>query len=71
MDLITELTGWGRSSTETMSSNTLGPLPKEYDNPSEKVRNTGGDLDDTDTVVKEGTTDMVDKKSKTKPNVVE
>ena len=43
-----------------MSSNIIGPLPKESDNPSEKVRKTSGDLDDikkalvttTDTVVK-------------------
>ena len=56
-----------------MSSNIIGPLPKESDNPSEKFRNKCGDLDDTkkalvfttDTVVKEGNTDMVDKKKKT------
>ena len=43
-----------------MSSNTIVPLPKEYDNPSEKVRKLSGDLDDIkmelvtniDTVVK-------------------
>ena len=53
-----------------MSSNTIGPLPKESDNPSEKVRKASEDLDDTkqalvstiDAVVKESTTDMVDKK---------
>ena len=61
-----------------MSSNTIGPLHKEYDNTSEKVRKTSGDFDytkkalviTTDTVVKEGNTDMVDRKRKTKPNVV-
>ena len=48
------------------------------DAPSEKVKKTSGDLDDIkkplvttiDTVVKEGTTDTVEKKGK-KPNVVE
>ena len=53
-----------------MSSNTICPLLKESDNPSERVRKTSGDLDDTkhalvtttDTVVKEGNTDTVDKK---------
>ena len=43
-----------------MSSNTIGSLPKESDTPSEKLRKTGGDYDDTkqesattnDTVVK-------------------
>ena len=43
-----------------MSSNTIGPLPKKYDNPSEKVRKSSGYLDDNnkalvatiDTVVK-------------------
>ena len=57
-----------------MSSNIIGPLPKESDNPSEKVRKTSGDLDDTkkalvtttDTVVKEGNTDMFDKKKENK-----
>ena len=55
-----------------MSSNIIGPLPKEYDNPSEKVRKTSGDLDDTkkalvfttDNFVKEGNTDTVEKKVK-------
>ena len=55
-----------------MPSNTIVPLPKEYDNPSERVRKTSEDLDDTkkslvittDTVVKEGNTDTVDKKGK-------
>ena len=47
MGLILELTGWRRSSTEIMSSNIIGPLPKESDNPSETVRKKGGDLDDT------------------------
>ena len=62
-----------------MSSNTIGPLSKKSDNPSKRVRKSSGDLDDTkkalvtniDTVVKEVTTDMVDKKSRTKPNVAE
>ena len=30
-----------------MSSNIIGPLPKEYDNTGEKFRKTSGDLDDT------------------------
>ena len=30
-----------------MSSNIIGPLHKESDNPSEKVRKTSWDLDDT------------------------
>ena len=62
-----------------MSSNTICPFPKLYDTPSEKVRKTSGDLDDTKqalvttttTVVKKGNTDMVDKEEKPKPNVVE
>ena len=45
-------------------------LPKKSENPSEKVRNTSGDWDETkkalvtttDTIVKEGNTDTVDKK---------
>ena len=53
-------------------------MPKKSDNPSGNIRKRSGDLDDTkkasitttDTVVKEGNTDMVDKKSKKKPNVV-
>ena len=53
-----------------MSSNTIGPLPNKYDNPSDKVRKASEDLDDIkkalvttiDTVVKEVTTDTVDKK---------
>ena len=57
-----------------MSSNIIGPLPKEYDNPSEKVRKTSGDLDDTKKalvfttgmVVKEGNTDMLNKKLRQK-----
>ena len=52
-----------------MSSNNISPLPKEYDTPSEKVRKTSGYLDDTkqvlvnntDTFVKKGNTDMVNK----------
>ena len=61
---------WIIASTEIISSNTICPLSKESDNPSEKVRKTGGDLYDikktlvttTETFVKEGNTDMVDKK---------
>ena len=53
-----------------VSSNTIGPFTNEYDTPSEKVIITCGYLDDTKqalvtttaTVVKEGNTDMVDKK---------
>ena len=56
-----------------MSSNLSEPLPKRYYNPIIKVRKTSGDLveakkalvNNTDTVVKEGNTDMG-----TKPNVV-
>ena len=55
-----------------MSSNTIVPLPKESDNTVEKVRKTSVDLDDTekelvtntDTVSKEGNTDMFYKKGK-------
>ena len=76
--MIIQLKGWIRSTTEIMSSNIIGPFPKEYDNTSEKVRKTSGDLDytrkalvfNTDTVVKEGNNEMVDKKRKTKPYVV-
>ena len=61
-----------------MSSNISDPFPKKYDNPIEKVRKKSGDLDETEkllvttngTVVKEGNTDMVDKKSNTEPNVM-
>ena len=42
-----DLTGWGRSSTEIMSSNTSDPLPNKYDNPGENGRKTSGDLDET------------------------
>ena len=60
-----------------MSSNISDPFPNKSDNPGEKVRKTSGDLDETkntlvtttDTVFKEGNTDMVDIKSKTKHNV--
>ena len=53
-------------------------MPKEYYNPSEKVRKISGYLDytknslvfTTDTVVKEANTVMVYNKRKTKPNVV-
>ena len=47
MELLIELTGCRRSSTEIMSSNTIGPLPNEYYNTSEKGRKTSGYLDDT------------------------
>ena len=50
----------------------MSSLTEESDNPREKVRKSSGDLYDTkkelststDTVVKEGTTEMVDKKGK-------
>ena len=53
-------------------------MPKESDDPNENFRKAIGGLYDTknslvtttDTVVKEVNTDMVDKKSKTEPNVV-
>ena len=56
-----------------MSSNTSDPFQNKSDDPSEKVRKTRGDLDETknvlvtttNPVVKEGNTDM-----ETKPNVV-
>ena len=62
-----------------MSSNKIFPFPKEYYTSSENVRKTGGDLDDTkyafvtttDIVVREGNTDMVDKKGKPKQILVE
>ena len=52
-----------------MSYNTIGPLPKKSDAPSEKVRKESGDLDDIknalvttiETISKEGTTDTVEK----------
>ena len=43
-----------------MSSNIIGPLPNESDNPSERVRKTSGDLDDTEKALVT-TTDKVDK----------
>ena len=60
-----------------MSSNISDPLPKKYDNPSEKFRKISGDLNETekilvtttDTVVKEVSTGMVLKKVK-KTNVL-
>ena len=69
---------WRRSSTEIVSSNIIGQLPKESDNTSKKDRKTSGDLYDTkkalvtttDTVVKEWNTEMVNKRIKSKPNVV-
>ena len=55
-----------------MSSNIIEPLPKKSDKPSEKVIETSGNLDETkkalvtttETVVKEGSTDIVEKKGK-------
>ena len=48
MELILDLIGWRISITEIISSNISNPLPKEYDNPSEKVRKTSGGLDETE-----------------------
>ena len=61
-----------------MLPNTISPLRKESDTPSEKVRKTNQDFDDTkqalvtttDTVVKKENTDMFDKEGKSKQNVV-
>ena len=61
-----------------MSSNISDPSTKKYDIPSEKVIKTSGDLDytkkalvtTTDTVLKEGNIVLVNRKRKTKPNVV-
>ena len=55
-----------------MSSNTIEPLPEKYDTPSEKVIKASGYLNDIKKAlvttigkfIKEGTTDMVDKKGK-------
>ena len=77
MELILELKGWRISSIEIVSSNIIGTLHNESDNPSEKIIKKSGDLDDTknslvtttDTVVKEGNTEMVEKKGKN-PDVV-
>ena len=57
-----------------MSSNISDPLPKKYYSPSEKVWETSGGLENTekalvattDTVVKEGNTDMLDQKKENK-----
>ena len=62
-----EITLWRRSSTELMSSNISDLFSKKSDNPSESVRKTRGDLDETekvlvtttDMVFKEGNNDMV------------
>ena len=62
-----------------MSYNISDPLPNKYDNPSEKVRKTSGDLDDTkqalvttiDTVVKERNTEIFEKEGKSKQHFVE
>ena len=62
-----------------MSPNTIFPLPKESDTPSERVIKTSGNLDDTkqalfittDKVFKEGNTEVVDKEEKPKQNIVE
>ena len=77
MELILDLIGCRIPITEIMSSNISNRLPKESDNTSEKVRNKSGDSYDTekalvtttDTVSKEGNTDMIDKRRK-KTNVV-
>ena len=61
-----------------MLSNIIIPLPKKSDTSSKTVRKVSGDLDDIKkalvatigTVFKEGNTDTVDKKMKTKRNVV-
>ena len=60
MELILEITRWRISSTEIMSSNTIGTLTKEPDNPSEKVRKKVGIL----MIPKIHCTDMVDIKKK-------
>ena len=78
MELIIGLNGWRRPSTDIMASNIRYPLLKKSYNPSEKVRKSSGDLDETekalvtttDTIVKEGNADMVDEKRNTKPNVI-
>ena len=48
MTLIMELTFWRGSSTEIMFSNISDPLPNKFDNPSENVGKTSGDLDETE-----------------------
>ena len=53
-----ELTGWRISRAEIMSPNTIFPLTKESDTPSEKVRKTSRDLDDTKQALV-NTTDMI------------
>ena len=53
-----------------MPTNTIFPLTKEYDTPSEKVIKKSGDLGDTKQALVT-TTDMVDKEGKTKQKVVE
>ena len=78
MELILELTGWWRSITDIISPNISDPFPKKSYNPIEKDRKTSGELDDikqalvttTDTVVKKGKTDMIERKKGNKPNVV-
>ena len=76
MELILELTGWRMSSNEIMSSNISDLLPKKSDNPNEKVRKTSWYFDETEkalvtttnTVFKEGNTDMVDRKHSCAPH---
>ena len=61
-----------------MPYNIIGLWPKEYINTSENDKETSWYLyytkrllvTTTDTVIKGGNTDMVDKKRKTKPNLV-
>ena len=68
--MIIELTGCRGSSTKIMPSNTIGPLPKKSDTPSENIRKASGDLDyakkalvNTIYIVgKEVTTDTVENK---------
>ena len=61
-----------------MSSNTICPLPKESDIPSEKVRKTSGYLDDTKQALVTNTYNFSKKgilkwlkKGKSKPNIEE
>ena len=53
-----------------MSSNIIGPLPKKSDAPSEKVKKSIGYFDDIENPLVT-TIDIVDKKVKSKLNVVE
>ena len=68
--MIIELTGWIRSSTESMSSNTIGPLPKKIIIQVNRLEKSSGDMDDIkkalvttiDTFIKEGNTVKGEKK---------